>query len=175
LGVVFDFLAGMYNSGMSSATRKGGKRTLPLKIAGVPSQFIFAAERRFAEGFVYFFRRRRICKIGFTCDLPNRLRQLEQEALGEECGLVHLILSDEPARLEREIHEKLIGLRVDGEWFDLSRAVGKQRDFIAELLEQGELNFGDRAGQLRIALANINDHGAANHHLLLSPSSPEST
>lgn len=68
---------------------------------------------------VYFLLADRFVKIGMSTDIRKRVRGL-QLSIPTPGDLVHVILTDEPMRLERELHERFRADRTHGEWFRLS-------------------------------------------------------
>ena len=68
-------------------------------------------------GVVYLVRRRDEYKIGMTHHLPERLAQLSKTFNIDD--LTHYILTDNPKRLERRIHQRMASWRTSGEWFRL--------------------------------------------------------
>lgn len=77
-------------------------------------------------GFVYFIQDEsgRV-KIGSSIDPENRLKQL-QTSCAEKLFLIDSLKTDDHNFVEKQLHKKLKSLRINGEWFSLSRAMVHQ-------------------------------------------------
>jgi hypothetical protein len=66
-------------------------------------------------GIIYFIGPEAgMVKIGFTSDLPTRLKRLQ---MGSPVPLYVLAQVEGPATLEREYHARFAAARAHGEWF----------------------------------------------------------
>ena len=84
------------------------------------------------DGSVYFLEAGELIKIGFSRNLKNRLRTL-QDALPYEGVLLHTIIGTE--RMEAFLHARFAADRVRGEWFKRS---AKLLEYI-DLLKAGHV------------------------------------
>lgn len=71
-----------------------------------------------ADQGVYLLRCGTYYKIGMSDNVAWRVQQLSV-ALPMEVQHVHTIRTDDPARLEKELHTRFADKRVRGEWFSL--------------------------------------------------------
>lgn len=121
-----------------------------------------------APGFVYFLATKDgFCKIGRTNRLSRRIRNLNIQ-LPFKVELVHAIITDDPAWVERHYHSKFEKKRANGEWFKLStkdfeqiKLVGAReiwttwRDAAVYCLQNGASvteNFIERADRYQVAI-----------------------
>lgn len=72
-------------------------------------------------GEVYLFKSGRYYKIGKTNDTVRRGAELRIQ-LPEKIDLIHSIRTDDPSGIEAYWHKRFEPKRMQGEWFDLSRA-----------------------------------------------------
>jgi hypothetical protein len=78
-------------------------------------------ENLYARGNIYFVRCERYVKIGFAVDVGERIAKLQT---GNPFELVLMtVLEDEPAIVERWLHEALDQYRRRGEWFKLHKRI----------------------------------------------------
>jgi hypothetical protein len=85
------------------------------------------------SGFVYFIVRPSTdsLKIGFSADPERRLRQLQT---GSDEPLQLLAFFEATFAVEKEIHRRLSGSRMSGEWFQRSREVEELILYISGVL-----------------------------------------
>lgn len=85
--------------------------------------------KRCLDGVVYFFEAADLIKIGFSRDLPKRIRTL-RDNLPYEGKLLHVVTGTE--RMEQYFHQRFSADRVRGEWFkrsdDLLRFIEQLKD-----------------------------------------------
>lgn len=76
------------------------------------------------EGWVYvlYARRNRLFKIGMTRSDPQKRLNTIQTSIPDQLAFVFLIQAKYPERLEFEMHLQFEDKRLNGEWFNLSRA-----------------------------------------------------
>lgn len=65
---------------------------------------------------VYFIKCNDLVKIGFSCDVNRRFKQLKT-ANGKPLELIHSIKGDRT--VEKALHNRYKDLKVRGEWFKL--------------------------------------------------------
>lgn len=73
-----------------------------------------------APGHVYIVRAADLCKIGMTTSDPHKRISALQTASPVKHETVLIISSDDPAKLEAELHERYTSKRHHGEWFALT-------------------------------------------------------
>ena len=81
-------------------TRKQIKQVADLHRMDIPKE---------RQGLVYFIQFADRIKIGFTTDLPTRMRQLPHDKI--------LALIPGAVSTERQLHRKFDAIRITGEWF----------------------------------------------------------
>lgn len=87
----------------------------PLADPAVQAYYLDAQSSGTAGERIYFVRSGDLTKIGFTTNLPSRVRALHMSGPGAE-----LLCSYRGGRaLERALHEEFAAYRKHGEWFDL--------------------------------------------------------
>jgi predicted GIY-YIG superfamily endonuclease len=68
---------------------------------------------------VYLIRAQGWVKIGYASDVARRLHE-HRTSIPRGFELVAVFLTEEPAKLERQMHERFMRQRRRGEWFALS-------------------------------------------------------
>jgi hypothetical protein len=96
-------------------------------------------------GYVYVLRHPTagLFKIGRSAGVARRADDVSKAA-GGLCEVVHLIATDDPARLEAELHRTHAAVRSAGEWFRLGA------DALAALRATERVTYGTLAAPRRV-------------------------
>lgn len=89
---------------------------------------------------VYFLAQGPYVKIGHTCDLERRLRELR---MFSPVKFELLAVLPGPRDTEKQLHRKFSGSKVHGEWFEMTLAL---RELIDSILARGSVRPENQAG-----------------------------